>query len=90
VKNTYEIIVSDTHGWDEGCPDYESVFFSPELGQAYIHPMDEGHENAGSLIVIGYRAARLKLADLETTGDWRTHGGGFDRPEYAMRKAAKR
>lgn len=84
---TYEIYVSASHGWKEGCPSYESVFFAPEGDQTYIHPADGGHSEAGSLIIVGGDAARAKLGDLQTTGDWGTDEGDIDRPpEYAMRE----
>lgn len=84
AHKSYQIFVTDANGWDEGCPDYESVFFSPNPDEQYIHPVDGGHRNAGSLIVRGYRAAHERLNELRQSGDWQADTGEIERPSYAM------
>lgn len=90
INDVYEIYVSDPKGWDIDCPDSKGIFFSPEPGEEYIHMVDGGHEECGSLIVTGHRAAKARLNDLRTTGDWwyedddgKKH---FKRPSYGMRR----
>jgi hypothetical protein len=92
AKATYELYVRDPNGWEDSCPDFESVFFNGGPSDLYIHPVDGGHEHAGSLLVSGYRRAKAKLADLCNSGDWETYVDDYSdeqivkRPTYGMRK----
>ena len=92
MKATYELYVRDPNGWEDSCPDFESVFFNGGPSDLYIHPVDGGHEHAGSLLVSGYRRAKAKLADLSNSGDWETYVDDYSdeqivkRPIYGMRK----
>jgi hypothetical protein len=89
MANQYEIYVADASGWCDGCPDMESQFFSPEPEETYIHPVNGGHPEAGSLIVTGFQRAKSRLFQLRTSGDWKTYDGEMLRPEYEMRKVER-
>jgi hypothetical protein len=88
MANQYEIYVADARGWCDGCPDFESQFFSPNDGETYIHPVHGGHVEAGSLIVAGFQRAKARLSELRRTGDRKTDEG-VRRPKYDMRKVER-
>ena len=84
---TYEIYATDCNGWDDGCPDFRTIFFGALLpGEQYLHPIEGGHIQAGSLMVVGFRAASARLAKLRVSGDWIDPTTSQEiRPSYAMR-----
>ncbi len=101
MANKYAIYVSDANGWDDGCPDSESVFFgSPKEhgGQFFRTAWDDGAPSTtadlgsqGFVVVTGYRAAVALRATLDRSGDWVAPEevnpeGEETRPRYAVVK----
>lgn len=91
TMKTYCVYVSDDHGWFDGCPDSESVFFGggpyPADGQ-YVHHADGSKFGSGH-VEFGDRDEAEAFADrLRESGDWAVKNpdhadfGKEDRPEY--------
>ena len=99
-RNTYAVYVADANGWDENCPDSESVFFgSVAVGKYYDYACDlpadiDHHVDLGSdgFVVVETLEQAVALRDkLNTTGDWMVPPeinptGEETRPIYAIRE----
>lgn len=80
----YRVYVSEAHGWELDCPDFETVFFGgrderPQPGH-YVHPVDGGMRPVGHVLVDGHEAAEKYCTELNRTGDWRKH----ERPVFSF------
>jgi hypothetical protein len=100
MQTQYAVYVKDANGWDEGCPDSESVFFGDHGGKFFRHGFDEEAPagaasldlgTQGFVVVTGHRAAVALRNELERTGNWVAPEevnptGATSRPSYAIRK----
>jgi len=61
MNNKYYVIVNNPNGWDEGCPDWQGVFFGdiPNYSDEY----------RGVGCTTKAEAKKIKRT-LDTTGDW--------------------